>query len=117
MAPERVAAFGYNAVSRARPWAWRPEFYQDPVMEIDGITLLGFLAATLTTLAFLPQVIKSWRSKVTRDISLGMFLILTAGIILWLTYGILVADLPLIAANTVTLVLAVTMLYLKLRYK
>ncbi len=86
-------------------------------MEINGITLLGLTAATLTTLAFLPQVIKSWRSRETRDVSLGMFAVLTVGIILWLIYGLLIGDLPLVVANGVTLVLAVTMLYLKLRYK
>ncbi len=86
-------------------------------MEINVITLLGLTAATLTTLAFLPQVIKSWRSRETRDVSLGMFAVLTVGIILWLIYGLLIGDLPLVVANGVTLVLAVTMLYLKLRYK
>ena len=61
-------------------------------MEINGITLLGLTAATLTTLAFLPQVIKSWRSRETRDVSLGMFAVLTVGIILWLIYGLLIGD-------------------------
>ncbi len=86
-------------------------------MQLDGITLLGMAAATLTTIAFLPQVIKSWRTRSTRDVSLGMFLTRTLGILLWLAYGTLISDLPLIAANAVTLALAVTMLYLKFRYK
>jgi MtN3 and saliva related transmembrane protein len=86
-------------------------------LQLDGITLLGMAAATLTTIAFLPQVIKSWRTGSTRDVSLGMFLTRTLGILLWLAYGTLISDLPLIAANAVTLALAVTMLYLKFRYK
>lgn len=86
-------------------------------MQVDWITLLGLLAAFLTTFSFLPQVVKSWRTRATRDISLGMFMALTMGIVLWLVYGILIADLPLIVANTVTLALAGTILYLKLRYK
>ena len=85
-------------------------------MAFDGITLLGLVAATLTTLAFLPQVIKTWRTRSARDISLWMFLMLVAGICLWLTYGILIADIPLIAANVVTLALALVILVFKLRY-
>ena len=78
---------------------------------------LGIAAGTLTTIAFLPQVIKAWRSRSTRDVSLAMFLTLCAGIVLWLIYGILVEDIPIILANGVTLCLAGTILVLKLRYK
>lgn len=81
------------------------------------ITILGFAAAVLTTTAFLPQAVKSWRSRSTRDVSLGMLLILVTGIILWLAYGILRADLPIIAANGVTLFLAGSILVCKLRFK
>jgi MtN3 and saliva related transmembrane protein len=81
------------------------------------IELIGYAAATCTTIAFLPQLLKAWHTRSTADISLAMFLVLVAGIVLWLTYGVLIRDLPLIAANTVTLVLAVAILVLKLRYK
>ncbi len=84
--------------------------------EINGITLLGFLAALLTTLAFLPQVIKIWQTRSTSDISLMTFLTLCIGIVLWLYYGILTSDLPLIVANATTLFLAGTILVFKLRY-
>ncbi len=86
-------------------------------MNFDATTALGFAAATLTTAAFLPQVIKTWRTRQTRDISLGMFLVLCIGICLWLVYGILRGDLPLILANAVTLVPAGTILVFKLKYK
>ena len=86
-------------------------------MDFDATTVLGLDAASLTTAAFLPQVIKIWRTRKTRDISLGMFLVLCAGIGLWLVYGILRNDFPLILANAVTLVLAGTILLLKLKYK
>ncbi len=86
-------------------------------MDFDATTVLGLAAASLTTAAFLPQVIKIWRTRKTRDISLGMFLVLCAGIGLWLVYGILRNDFPLILANAVTLVLAGTILLLKLKYK
>ena len=86
-------------------------------MDLDATTVLGLAAASLTTAAFLPQVIKTWRTRKTRDISLGMFLVLCLGICLWLVYGILRGDLPLILANAVTLALAGTIVALKLKYK
>ena len=81
------------------------------------IAMLGFTAGTLTTLAFVPQVIKSWKSKSTQDVSLGMFLVLCTGILLWLTYGFLINDTPLIVANGFSLLLAGSFLIMKLRFK
>ena len=86
-------------------------------MDFDATTAIGLVAAVLTTAAFLPQVIKTWRTRRTRDISLGMFLVLCLGICLWLVYGLLRGDLPLILANAVTLALAGTILVFKLKYK
>ncbi len=85
--------------------------------EISAVTFIGFAAALLTTLAFLPQVILVWRTRSTTDISLLTFLTLCVGIALWLSYGFLKADLPLILANGITLVLAGTVVVFKLRYK
>ena len=82
---------------------------------MDMVTVLGMVAGTLTTLAFVPQVAKTWRTRSTHDISLAMFAIFTAGVFAWLIYGILRSDLPVILANSVTIVLAGTILYLKLR--
>ena len=73
-------------------------------------------AAFCTTVAFLPQVIRTWRTRSTGDLSLGMFLVFTTGIFLWLVYGLYVHDLPLIAANSVTFVLSGTILFFKLRH-
>jgi MtN3 and saliva related transmembrane protein len=84
---------------------------------MTATTALGLVAGTLTTIAFLPQVLKAWRSRSTRDVSLSMFAILCAGVALWLVYGVLVGDLPLILANAVTLGFAGSILVLKLRYK
>ncbi len=78
--------------------------------------ILGYAAGTLTTISFLPQVIKAWRSKSTRDISLGMFLLFSTGVFLWLVYGIFHRDMPIIAANTVTFTLAIFILAMKIRY-
>ena len=81
------------------------------------ITVIGLLAGALTTISFLPQVIKTWTSRSTKDISLGMFLTFCSGVVLWIIYGIAVRDLPVIATNLATLILSSTILLLKLKYK
>jgi MtN3 and saliva related transmembrane protein len=87
-------------------------------MEKDGwINLLGLFAGFLTTVSFLPQLIKAWKSRSTHDISIGMFSLLAAGIMLWIVYGIVTIDVPVIAANSVTLVFVGLILALKLRYR
>lgn len=80
------------------------------------ISLLGIVAGMLTTISFLPQVIKTWKSKSADDLSLSMFLIFFSGVALWLIYGIIIGDLPIILANSLTLVLSGTILYFKLKY-
>lgn len=80
------------------------------------VTFFGLAAACCTTLAYLPQVIKTWRTRSTADISLVMFTLMVSGAMLWLLYGILLQDLPLILANGLTLALTGTILYLKLRH-
>lgn len=79
--------------------------------------LLGLTAALLTTIAFVPQVVKTWKSKSAADLSLGMYSIFCSGVLLWLIYGIVIDDIPIIVANTVTLSLALVILYFKLAYK
>lgn len=78
--------------------------------------LVGYLAASLTTLSFLPQALHTFRTRDVRGISLGMYTLFTAGVALWLAYGLLVAAWPVVAANAVTLVLALAILVMKLRY-
>jgi len=75
------------------------------------------MAAIMTTIAFLPQVIKTWRLKETRDISLLMFLILSAGVFLWIIYGLIIQDIPVIMANSVTFILCMIILFFKLKYR
>jgi MtN3 and saliva related transmembrane protein len=84
---------------------------------MNSTQLLGLLAGALTTAAFLPQVLKTWKSRSAKDLSLGMFSLFCAGVFLWLVYGIIVKDVPVIAANFVTLMLASTLLFFKLRFK
>ena len=76
----------------------------------------GYAAAFLTTFSFLPQAVMTIRTKNTRGISRGMYFMFTIGVALWLVYGIYLESWPMIAANTVTLGLASTVLALKLRY-
>lgn len=80
------------------------------------IESIGFAAAVLTTLCWVPQAVKLIRERDTRAISLPMTLILVAGLILWLVYGLALSNAPLIASNMVTLVLVLTILALKLRH-
>lgn len=78
---------------------------------------VGIAAAILTTAAFAPQAIQAWRTRSTRDVSLPMFLMMVCGIVLWLVYGLLIGDLPLILANAVTLLLAGSILVAKIRFR
>ena len=80
------------------------------------ISYVGFYAGFCTTIAFIPQAIKAWKSKSTKDISLLMFLIFTTGVIFWLIYGVLLSELPLVIANAVTLVFAISILIAKIKY-
>ena len=85
-------------------------------MNMQTETVIGLAAAFCTTFAYLPQVTKAWVTRSTKDISTITFGFLVTGIALWLTYGILIGDLPLILSNAVTLIFTGTVLYLKLRY-
>lgn len=78
---------------------------------------LGLIAGALTTAAFIPQVVQIWKSRHTQDISLGMFAIFSIGVFLWLLYGIQLGALPVILSNGITLVLSLTILVFKLKYK
>jgi len=77
---------------------------------------IGYMAATLTTLSFVPQALKTIRSRDTRGISLGMYVVFTIGIVAWFVYGLVLGSWPMILANAVTFLLAATILVLKLRH-
>jgi MtN3 and saliva related transmembrane protein len=81
-----------------------------------GITLLGICAGTLTTIAFLPQLVKVWRSKSAKDISMTWLVTFTIGVSLWLLYGLLLGQFPIVIANAITLGLTLIILAFKLRY-
>ena len=85
-------------------------------MQQNSIDVIGYVAATCTTLSFLPQLFRVVKLKSARDISLGMFLIFSVGTALWLTYGLLSHSKPVTVANAVTFLLSVSILWMKLRY-
>jgi len=85
-------------------------------MRFDWVTIIGLIAATCTTCSFLPQVIKILQSKRTNDVSLLMYAILTTGLFLWLIYGLILKDIPLIVANSVSLTLSLCVLVLKIKH-
>lgn len=85
--------------------------------EVNYVEIIGFLAAFCTTIAFLPQAIKVYKSKSAKDLSLGMFALFTTGIVLWLIYGIFIQNAPMIAANAITFLLAAFILIFKIRFK
>jgi len=85
-------------------------------MEMDAMEILGVAAGCCTTAAFLPQVVHTWRTKSVYDISLRMYSLFTFGVFLWLVYGIAIGSFSIILANAVTLVLAFSILVMKIVY-
>jgi MtN3 and saliva related transmembrane protein len=83
---------------------------------MDTIVIVGYIAGALTTLSFVPQVIKAWKMKETRDLSLAMLVLFAAGVLLWTLYGLSLNSLPIIVANVITFVLILVLLFLKIRY-
>lgn len=83
---------------------------------MDGVTALGLTAGTLTTIAFIPQIVKAWKSKSTSDLSWGMVTTFSTGVLLWLIYGIWIDSLPVILANAVTFILQLGIVTLKIKY-
>jgi len=84
---------------------------------MDFYEVLGLIAATLTTISFMPQVYKTWKTKSTEGLSLTMYLILFIGVVLWLIYGIHLKSLPVILANGKTSLLTFFLIIMKFKYK
>jgi MtN3 and saliva related transmembrane protein len=78
---------------------------------MNSVTILGLAAGTLTTIAFLPQLIKTWQSRSAKDLSFSWLVTFTAGICLWTIYGICIRSLPVILSNSITLVLTLIILF------
>jgi MtN3 and saliva related transmembrane protein len=83
---------------------------------VTRLELVGYLAATLTTISFVPQVWQTWRARDVSGISLGMYVVFATGVFLWLVYGLLVNAWPIVVANAVTLALAIAIVAMKIRW-
>ncbi|GAB6047471.1 SemiSWEET transporter [Methyloparacoccus murrellii] len=80
---------------------------------MENTDLIGTIAGTLTTLSFVPQVLKTWRSRSAGDISTGMFLLFSLSVLLWLIYGIAIRAAPIVLANGITLILSTAIIGMK----
>jgi len=85
-------------------------------MSLDLVNVLGLCAGTLTTISFVPQVMKTWRTRSGADLSTGMFALFSVGLVLWLIYGVVIDSWPIVLANGVTLALTVLVLILKYKF-
>ncbi|RPI38702.1 MAG: hypothetical protein EHM53_08245 [Methanoregulaceae archaeon] len=83
---------------------------------MDTIVLVGYIAGTVTTLSFVPQVARAWKLKETRDLSPAMLLLFALGVLLWTLYGIWTGSMPIIAANMITFILILVLLWMKVKY-
>jgi MtN3 and saliva related transmembrane protein len=86
-------------------------------MTDDGILIVGYAACAVTALTFLPQVIKTWKEKSARNVSLMMFIIAATNEVLWIAYGVLKNDMVIIVTNVIMILMAFIMISLKLKYK
>ncbi|MDP3732040.1 MAG: SemiSWEET transporter [Candidatus Omnitrophota bacterium] len=84
---------------------------------MDQVTIIGMLAAICTTIAFIPQVYKIYKTKHARDLSLPMYVLFSVGVLLWLVYGIIINSLPVILANGITFISCVYILVMMVKYK
>ena len=86
-------------------------------VNIMSTDIIGYIAGILIITSLIPQIIKSWRTKSTTDLSLTRYLIYVTGVVMWLIYGIVITNNPMIIMNTINLTLALSVVYLKLKYK
>lgn len=82
-----------------------------------SIEILGLVAGTITSITFVPQVIKIWQTKSAKDLSIVMLLLLMLGVVLWLIYGLVVMSASIIYTNSMVLLMSLVMLYFKLKFK
>ena len=84
---------------------------------MSAAEILGLTAGTITSVTFLPQVIRIWKTKSVKDLSLMMLLLLIVGTLSWLSYGLIIKDIAIIYTNTMVLTMSMIMLFFKLKYK
>lgn len=87
------------------------------MFDFEAIEIVGFIAAILTTAAFVPQVYKAWKTKDVEAISFTMFMVMLIGVLLWLIYGFYIGSLSMVIANIITSILILTIIILKIKHK
>ena len=87
------------------------------MIDFNNIDLFGFLAALLTTIAFLPQLYKTWKTKSADDVSLIMLILFITGLLCWIIYGLKINSIPILVANVITFIFNFSILILKLTYR
>lgn len=92
-------------------------FFPQKVYMMHTLDILGYIAGAMTTISFIPQVVRTWKTKSTKDISLAMFILFCLGVATWMIYGIILNSWPIIVANGVVLVLGLNILVMKIIYK
>ena len=83
---------------------------------IGWVDLIGIAAGVCTTAAVIPQIVKAWKTREVKDVSLGMFIVLISGVLLWTIYGVLKNDIAIILANGISVILNGSLLYLLLKH-
>lgn len=83
---------------------------------MESTDLIGMVAGSLTTVSFIPQVVKTWKSRSAEDVSLGMFLLFSLGVVLWLVYGWAIGSFPIILFNIITLLLSLSIIAMKIHF-
>ena len=106
---------GHNNYKQQACWPIEVSISRADIMNSQLIEVVGFIAAILTTAAFLPQALHSWKTRDLSGISLNMYVTFTIGVTLWLAYGFLIKSLPVIAANIITLPTTLVILFLKVK--
>jgi MtN3 and saliva related transmembrane protein len=86
-------------------------------IQMSYVTIIGLAAAAITTISLFPQLLKVWKTKSTKDISLGTFLLFCGGVLLWFIYGVLLNDLPIMIANSLGFIQGLIILIFKIKYK
>jgi MtN3 and saliva related transmembrane protein len=116
--PGKFPGYHYqkDSMERDNIFCTRPFMNRSQLVTLDTPRIIGLLAGILTTSSLLPQLIRTLKTKSAKDLSLGMFLLFVLGIVCWLTYGIMVGEWPIIAANVITLVMAVILLVCKIKF-
>lgn len=115
IAPQAITSLMVGLIEAMMPGPYRIQAQRR--WSMDYVTLVGLLAGTLTTIAFIPQLQQTWRTRSAQDVSLGMLITFVTGVFLWLVYGLMLGALPVILANVTTLVLTLAILILKMRYR